>query len=306
MQKPKRSSDFALGIDGGGSKTLAIVVDAQGNERGRGQSGSTNYAAVGINQAVNHIRSAAEEAARAANCPLPLHAAWLGLAGIDRPDDCNKLLPYLHSLARIVCLTNDAELVLSALEGTVGIALIAGTGSIALGRNIQGTITRVGGWGHIFGDEGSGYEIGRQGLQAAARSADGREPRTALLELIMEEWKLNIPSDLIGKVYHEKEKASIAQLSTLVFKAARNGDEMAQKIIEQAANELALAAITVGNTLDRPGETLPIALSGGLLLHEEDFREQVLQAIRQHRPIGQVALVTQPALSAARAAIQLH
>jgi glucosamine kinase len=127
------SRSYAIGVDGGGSKTLAVVVDAQGNERGRGIAGSANYATVGIDQAVRQIHSAVEEAARAASCSLPLSAAWLGLAGIDRPGDNEILLPHLRSVAEFILLTNDAELVLSALDDAVGIALIAGTGSIARG-----------------------------------------------------------------------------------------------------------------------------------------------------------------------------
>lgn len=307
-------SSYSLGVDGGGSKTLAIIVDAQGKQRGQGLSGSSNYAAVGLSQAVTHIRSAVEEAAGEAGCTLPLHAAWLGLAGIDRQDDCDALLPHLRSLAETVYLTNDAELLLSALDNAVGVALIAGTGSIALARNAQGSIKRAGGWGHILGDEGSGYDIGRRALQAATRAADGRELATALLELIMQHWNLTSADGLIGKVYHAADKADIAQISTLVFAAARSGDSTAREIIRQAAQELALAAITVGANVgatardypyDDPVGPLPIALGGGLLLHEEDFREQVLDAIRERRAVGQIALVTQPALSAARAAIHL-
>lgn len=311
MSEPT-SSSYSLGVDGGGSKTLAIIVDAQGNQRGQGLSGSSNYAAVGMSQAVAHICSAVEEATREAGCTLPLHAAWLGLAGIDRQDDCDTLLPHLCSLAEIVHLTNDAELLLSALDHAVGVALIAGTGSIALARNQQGGIKRAGGWGHILGDEGSGYDIGRRGLQAATRAADGREPGTMLLELIMQHWNLTRADELIDKVYHAADKADIAQVSTQVFAATRSGDSVAREIVRQAAQELALAAITVGAIpcgcppSDDPSAPLPIALGGGLLLHEEDFREQVLDAIRKRRALGQVALVTQPALSAARAAIHLE
>ncbi|HZO71956.1 MAG TPA: BadF/BadG/BcrA/BcrD ATPase family protein [Ktedonobacteraceae bacterium] len=323
MSEPTASSYF-LGVDGGGSKTLAIIVDAQGNQRGQGLSGSSNYAAVGLSQAVAHIGSAVEEAAREAGCTLPLHAAWLGLAGIDRQDDCETLLPHLRSLAEIVRLTNDAELLLSALDNAVGVALIAGTGSIALARNAQGSIRRAGGWGHILGDEGSGYDIARRGLQAATRAADGREPGTMLLALITQHWNLTSPDGLIDKVYHAANKADIAQVATLVFAAASSGDSTAREIVRQAAQELALAAITaeanVGANVGATGSSpihrgsgpyadpagpLPIALGGGLLLHEEDFREQVLDAIRERRAVGQIALVTQPALSAARATIHL-
>lgn len=294
-----------LGVDGGGSKTLAILVDGQGQERGRGQSGSSNYAAVGVQQAVAHLGAAAEEAARAAGYALPLKAAWLGLAGIDRPEDVALLSPLLAPLAEQIHLTNDAELVLSGLERSVGVALIAGTGSIALGRDADGNTTRAGGWGHILGDEGSGYEIGRLALQAASRAADGRGQPTLLLNLIMNHWSLRKAEDMIGQVYKDEDKAQIARLSSLVFIAAHAGDEAARQIVQHAAHELALAALTVGKALNFPDDQMPLALGGGLLVHEAVFRMQVLRRIRHRRTPGPVVTVDQPALSGARAAITL-
>ncbi len=303
---PTRFGPAFLGIDGGGSKTLAIIVDVMGHERGRGQAGSSNYAAVGLQQAVAQLHLAAEQAAQAAGCPLPLQAAWLGLAGIDRPEDSALLLPHVQSLAAHIRLTNDAELVLSGLEQAVGVALIAGTGSIALGRDARGATTRAGGWGHILGDEGSGYEIGRLALQSAVRAADRRGEPTLLLNLIMSRWGLVKPDEIIGQVYADEDKAKIAQLSSLVFTAASAGDEAARQIVQHAAHELALVALTVSNALDFRERRLPLALGGGLLLHEVAFRMQILRRIRHRRPIGPVVIVEQPALSGARAAIRLH
>lgn len=295
-----------LGIDGGGSKTLAVIVDAGGQERGRALAGSSNYAAVGIEEALANLYAAAEQAAKTVHCRLPINAAWLGLAGVDRPGDQALFLPRLQSLAAVIRLTNDAELLLSALDDAVGVALVAGTGSIALGRDPHGTITRASGWGHILGDEGSGYDIGRLALQAAARAADGRGEATALLEQIMDHWKLERPDDMIGRVYNnDDDKAEIARLSSLVFLAARAGDRAARTIARHAADELALAALTVCHALDFPAGRVDLALGGGLLLHEAALRGQVLRRLRRRQPVGRVALVAQPALSAARAAIHL-
>lgn len=298
------SGPYFLGVDGGASKTLALIVDAQGQERGRGIAGSSNYSVVGLEHALTQLKLAVERAADQARCMLPLAAAWLGMAGVDRPEDTALLLPHLQALAGTIRLTNDAELLLSALDQAVGVALIAGTGSIALGRDKHGTTTRAGGWGHILGDEGSGYAIGQQALQAAARAADGRGPATTLLERILQHWGLQRPDALFEQVYHRSEKADIARLSTLVFAAAQAGDAPAKKMIHHAAEELALAAITVCRALDFSDGPVPLALGGGLLLQEVGFRWQVLRRIRRQRPV-KVVLVEQPALSAARAAIAL-
>lgn len=302
MQKSGQqgSDDVALGVDGGGSKTLAILVDAEGRERGRGMAGSSNYAAVGLEQALISIQSAVEQAMQAANCHVHIQSAWLGLAGLDRPEDHETLLPHLRPLAGNIRLSNDAELLLAALDDAVGVALIAGTGSIALGKDTHGVIARAGGWGHVMGDEGSGYDLGRRALQAAARAADGRGMPTLLLDLLLQHWHLHKADALISKIYPDNDKGKIAGLSSYVFQAARQNDRIAQAIIEQAAHELALAVLTVSKALDLPLE-LPLALGGGLLIHKADLRARVLQHIHRQRPTGQVVLVEQPALSAARA-----
>ncbi len=299
------ASPLYLGVDGGGSKTLAVIVDAQGQERGRGLAGGANYEAVGLEVAVQNISAAVQLALSAAHGHLPVRKAWLGLAGLDRPADYEALFPRLCSLAEFVHLTNDADLALSAVDNAVGVALIAGTGSIALGRNAHGTTLRTGGWGYLIGDEGSGYDIGRQGLQAAVRAADGRGQQTLLLASIMQHWNLQRADDIIGRVYADHDKAGIAQLSTCVFQAARQGDVVAHAIVQGAADELALAVKTVSEKLDFRQQPLPLALGGGLLLHEHDFRSLVLDMIRQHQVLGQIAHSEEPALDAARTVITL-
>lgn len=295
----RQNSIYTLGIDGGGSKTRAVVVDAQGKEHGRGLAGSSNYNAVGIERAIEHIRSAVDEAVAIAGCSLPLKAAWLGLAGVDRPVDRDVLLPRLCFIAESIRLTNDAELVLSALEGRAGVALIAGTGSIALGQDGRGRVERIGGWGHILGDEGSGYDIGRQALQAVVRAADGRGPETRLFELVLRYWELKSVDEIIGKVYSNSDKAAIAEIASLTLRAAREGDRTAHEIVRKATRELALAVVTVGNRLGLQEKELSLALGGGLLLHEAGFRSLVLRYIRKCLSIEQIAFVERPALSAA-------
>jgi glucosamine kinase len=293
-------NDLVAGVDGGGSKTLAVVVDRAGRERGRATAGASNYTVVGAEHTVAEVTRAVTEATRRAGGALPLRALWVGLSGVDRPGARDLLAPPLRSLATDVRLTNDAELVFGALDGAVGVVLIAGTGSIALGRDRTGTTIRAGGWGHLIGDEGSGYDLGRQAIQAAARAADGRGPATALLDAILRQWELDRPLAMIPRVYGAGDKAEIAALSMVVFAAAREGDPVARRIMAGAAGELALAAGAVGDRLAFPDNRLPLALAGGLLAGEADYRAMVLRRLRRRRPIGPVRLVVDPALSAAR------
>ncbi len=292
---------YYLGVDGGGTKTLAVIVDAQGRECGHGRAGSANYASVGVEQALQNIHDAIQQAIREVPCSFPLTKAWLGLAGIDRSSDAALFSSYLRELADFVLVTNDAELLLSALGKEAGVVLIVGTGSIALARAQDGMVTRVGGWGHILGDEGSGYDIGRRGLQAAVRAADRRGKATILLTLVLQGWQLHNAEDILDAVYTIDNKAKIAQAATYVTLAARQGDQVALEIIEQAVDELALLVQTVTPPLSQ----LPIALGGGLLLHNDFLCERVIRRIRQKQALGPIIRVEYPAFSAACAAITL-
>lgn len=288
-----------LGVDGGGSKTRAVVVDSTGAERGRGEAGSSNYQAVGLARAVAELQRAASEAADAAGCGLPLAGAWLGLAGMDSPSDYDALLPHTRCLAASVRLTNDAELLLSGLEGLTGVALIAGTGAIALGRDVSGRIVRASGWGHVLGDEGSGYDLGRSALRAALRAADGRGRPTALLTAVLDAWELSAPEQILQRVYPATDKAGIARLAPLVLRCAVEGDTVAAMLVRRGAAELALAAHTISLALGSADAPLNLACGGSLLVHDEWYRREVLRRLERRQPLGFVAVVTDPALSAA-------
>jgi N-acetylglucosamine kinase-like BadF-type ATPase len=287
-----------LAVDGGGSKTQAVVVDSHGAVCGRGASGSSNLRAIGVKPAVRQLR-AAIEAALPPGARSTVDTAWFGLSGVHGAGGANLLAPHLLSVAHEVTITNDAEFALAGLHNEPGVALIAGTGSIALGRDASGQIIQVGGWGHLLGDEGSAYDIGRRAALAAVRAADGRGPSTALLPLILERWGLREPRSMIDHVYRTQEKAPIASLAPAILDAARRGDRMARAIRRQACDELAQAAIAVINALDIAGP-VPLILGGGLLIHERDLRRAVVARIRRRRALGRVSLVREPALWAAR------
>jgi N-acetylglucosamine kinase-like BadF-type ATPase len=288
-----------LGVDGGGTSTRAVIVDAGGQECGRGHAGSANQTAVGLDMAVANIRQAVGQAARAAGQEPPLAGAWYGLAGVDRSLDKQRLLPRLAELAARTRLTNDAELGLAALPGTCGVCLIAGTGSIAVGRDRTGRHARAGGWGHVLGDEGSGYAMGRAALQAVTRAADGRGPATALTAAILHAWDLREPAAIITHVYPAGEKAVIAALAPLVLQHAGD-DAVARRIVVDAANELAITALATAGQLDFPGP-VPLALVGSLLIAYPALRAAVVRRIRRRRPVAPVVTVPDPALAAAQA-----
>jgi N-acetylglucosamine kinase-like BadF-type ATPase len=303
-----------IGIDAGGTKTLALLAAPGGQVLARGEAGPSNYQSAGREAALAALTQAAEGALRAAGLPRgAVTAACLGAAGADRPEDRGLFEDWAAQVfpsARFrIC--NDALIVLYA--GTPagwGLAMISGTGSIAYGRRPDGQLGRAGGWGYLLGDEGSGYGIGLAALRAAVRAADGRGPATALLPALLERWSLDGPTRLVRKVYGELAgapgRAEIARLSRLVEECAGDGDDTAAAILTEAGQELALAAAAVAGRLFSAPEPLPCALTGGVLVKGRRVREAFLAAAAQRGlALAPVALVEEPALGALRLAQEL-
>jgi N-acetylmuramic acid 6-phosphate etherase len=264
-----------LGIDGGGTTTDLAIVDASGRVIARRQGPTSNQAVVGFAQASGTLIELITEGAAEANLPVPLTTGWIGLAGSDRPEDREAFAQALDYLVRDLRITNDAELVLSGTPGGAGIALIAGTGSIAFVRNRDGLTGRSGGWGHIFGDEGSAYRVAVDGLRAVAAAADGRGPETTLTGLLIEAWRAETPQQLIRRVYApEIRKADIAATAPLILDAAEADDAVAAGIVERAGDELAELVMSLARRI--PFDTPPpVACTGGLILRSATLRERV-------------------------------
>lgn len=282
-------SELVIGVDGGGTKTvawLATVGSADSSEvLGRGIAGPGNPRAVGFDAAQVNIEAAIEAAFADAKSPRrPTAAACLALAGAGRPDEQQRIAAWAsgRAIARQVIVCGDAEPILAAASSeNVGVVLIAGTGSLAWGRNAAGKTARTGGWGYLLGDEGSGYSIALAGLRAAVRAADGREPATVLLPRFLQALSIAQPEDLIAAVYSpEMTRRRVAELAGVVFESATI-DAAAESIVEQAVSELAGHVATLVSQLWHPGANYMVALAGGLLLNQRDYREQVTRKIEQ-------------------------
>lgn len=298
---PHTASGAYLAVDAGGTKTQAVFVDRAGQVIGQGSAGSGNQRAVGHDRALAHIHAAVDTASRAARVAPPFAAAWCGLAGVDSPTDVLAFRADLALLAPDVRVSNDAELVLAGLEGRPGVALIAGTGSIALARGGAGQMVRVGGWGHLVGDEGSGYDLGRRALQRATWMADGRLPCGALLDLVLAHLGVAAPADIIERVYAEPSKTTTAGLAPIVLRAARGGDQDARVVVRAAASALAEMATSAARQLGAAGSPLALALGGSLLVRDARYREAVVRRIRRRVTVGRACLVPEPARTAAQA-----
>lgn len=294
-------SDLILGIDGGGSKTRALLADASGAVLGAGTAGSSNYQSVGFAVATGALQSAIADAFQQAGREAvsdTIAAACFGLSGVDRPADQALFQQWLsvQSVALRWTIVNDAELVLAAgTPDAWGVALICGTGSICFGRSPDGRTTRAGGWGYLLGDEGSGYDIGVQALRLATQTADGRADAHGLLRMVLDEWQLVEPFELIGYVYRpEMTRAALAALARPVAALAEQGDQHAQTILDRAGRELGRLVAAVAYTLDLQQPAL--ALGGGLLGAQHSLQ----QAVQRYAdlPLGPLRYVSDPAQGA--------
>lgn len=280
--------DLILAIDGGGSKTmawLAIRGEQGGIQRiGAGRSGPSNARSVGFERATANldlaIDAAFDDAKRARTT---VASACLSLAGADRESEQAEIRSWTQQrqLTHRLMITNDAIPVLyAASDDGVGIGLISGTGSLAIGRSATGATARCGGWGGLFGDEGSGYQIGVAGLRAVARAADGRGPQTSLLPRILERFQISSPSELVPIIYSEQtDRSSIARLAPIVFAAAESGDAAAAAIVESAAAELSEMVAVLASRLGFADAPFVFAVTGGVLTQQPGFAERLRQLL---------------------------
>lgn len=298
----EQMGDFILGIDGGGTRTVALLArpDTEGGWRilGRGESGPSNRQAVGTDFALRAVDAAIVQAfTRAGIRRQPVRAVCLGLAGAGRRDDQNLINEWAARirLAKSVRVVGDVELLLAAgtPEGW-GVAVVAGTGSMAHARGPDGTTARAGGWGYLIGDEGSGYSLALSGLRAVARAADGRGPETELTARFLDACDLTRPEELVPLVYRNSDRTTIAGFAPILLEAAEDGDSVAGEIVRDAANELALAVDAAVRSLGLT--TFPLAVSGGLLVTSDFYREQFLTALGAlNLTASAVVVVSEPA-----------
>ena len=262
--------NYVIGIDGGGSKTVGLIATSDGTILSRAEVGGSNYHVVGADCTEQILAGLVVTLLNQADvAPDSQIACCLGMAGLGRKSDRNIISNICDSVGlnghRI--LTHDAEIALVGGLGKLeGVILISGAGAIAYGRTSDGYSVRSNGWGHLLGNEGSGYSIGLQGLRAVVRAEDGRARPTKIRDCILFETGLSTPEDLVTWV-HSSSKGKIARLSRMVFEAMELGDEVAKQIIIHSADELTRSAQVVIDRLDlNPAPKM--VLSGGVMLNQ--------------------------------------
>jgi N-acetylglucosamine kinase-like BadF-type ATPase len=256
-----------LGVDGGQSGTAAVIGDETGRVLGTGEAGPCNHAAAGEGRAKLERAVAGSIAGACAEAGLDpasvsFEAACFGMSG--GPDDKQEILAGIIRTRRLI-VTNDAVIALSgATSSGQGIITIAGTGSIAFGRNGAGQCARAGGWGYIFGDEGGGFDIAREATRAMLRAEEGWGPSTRLRDSLLEATGTRSANEMLHLFYTDSwPRSRVAKLARLVDAAASDSDPVALDILNNAAQQLALLAAAVRQQLWPEGGSVQVAYIGG-------------------------------------------
>jgi N-acetylglucosamine kinase-like BadF-type ATPase len=287
---------YVIGIDGGGTKTEAVVLGIDGQQLTALTGKATNPHAVGFDSAMRHLQELLSEiwtnpVYRQESCI----GITVGLAGVDTAQEKQKVMKELDLyLKRLlvkspVRISNDAEIGLMATLGKQeGSVVISGTGSIVYGITPEGEKLRVGGWGHLLGDQGSGYSIGLQTLQAVMQSHDGVFPPTLMTKLIMEQYSFQSIIELKPYIYEPTiKKQEIAAFARFCLTAAEHQDERALLILQHSTAELASQTVTL---IDKHPAFASgdLVLSGSMFTHSSYFYKSFESQLRGAFPLLQI------------------
>ncbi|MDR3706748.1 MAG: BadF/BadG/BcrA/BcrD ATPase family protein [Capsulimonadaceae bacterium] len=303
---------FVIGVDGGGSKTRAVILPlpAAAAERDTPSfvSGPSNLAAVGAERAGDAILRACDGVTTLSGCSrADIAAVNVGVAGFSHEASRDAVLNRMRQAfpnASVSLVPDYIAAFDGALGGQPGIVVIAGTGQIAYGRNAQGDELRAGGYGHLIDDSGSGYGVGRRALAAALASRDGSGAATRLEALVLDSLAVSELSAVVAGVHGGAiDRARIASLAPLVSDAAAEGDLAAMSILTETGRFLATLAIGIATKLWEPGERFDVACAGGLWSSHHALTDAFTAAVAaSKRTALLVAPRYEPAIGAALAA----
>ncbi|MFN6963138.1 MAG: N-acetylglucosamine kinase [Pyrinomonadaceae bacterium] len=304
LRDRRRMPFVYLGVDGGGTKTTACLMNAAREVIAEGTAGPSNPLRVGVETAVSNIAKAIELACDECDIArFDFVAATLGLAGVRRQDIRERVREsFVRRLGvRRTTVVTDAEIALFGTTlGKAGLVVIAGTGSVCLGKNDAGELAISGGWGPLAGDEGGGVGIAQAALHQIAKASDGRGVPTSLSERASEYFRASTPENLIVAIYSPQvDNSRIAGFARHVVEAARDGDAVAIDILADAGRELGVAACAVIKKLDLTRRKIPIGCVGSIFKAGELITRPMTETIHAVAP---KAFLTEPQMPPAHAA----
>lgn len=284
-----------IGIDGGGTKTVSLTTDENFKTLHTSTYPPTNLTSHGIETVSQIILEIIDDSLNAVGSNnISQVSIAAGLAGAGREDDCKKLK--VHLLQNLVnkykkefniSIVTDAVIALEgALSGRVGAILIAGTGSILFGKDVNNNFFRVGGFGKILGDEGGGYSIGKKALQLFSHSLDGRKTKTQLDDLFSTTYQITDVNTLIKKVY--SGEIEFQNLTPLVLKAAEEKYIEAIQILEVETDELVKHIPSMLNKMN--SNIVELSFVGSLISNENFYSTLLKEKIKNQFP--QVKIIT--------------
>jgi len=302
---------WVVGIDAGGTKTEAWAVAADGEIVARATCGAGNPLTVGFDHAAGVVMEALAAVSLSRTEPS---LVCIGMAGVGRPPERNRMVAALkakglpregwdcdpaqfisgevtiHPQAGAALLDHDAMIALAAVtNGGPGVAVIAGTGSIAFAVDESGKRLRSGGWGHLYDDRGSAFWIGSETLGAVCQAYDGRGPATGLVDAVCLALRAkDLPGVTSHLLCHENPKAAIASVAPVCGDAAEAGDAVAQHIIEQAGEELALMAAAVVNAGAFAHRPVAVGLQGGAFANVKGLRQALEHSLAKREVAAHV------------------
>jgi len=279
----ERHSRYFLGVDGGQSSTLTVLINEDGEILASALSGPCNHIHEpgGLERQYRALREGYERVMAAAGVTDELACAYLGLTGSGSLETARRV----YRTARLVLRSDTVIALAGAIPEMVGVIVIAGTGSVAYGRNADGEEALAGGMGYFAGDEGSGFDIARRGIQAIYQAADGRGPQTLLTGIILAGFECETLRQLHRKIYSGAlSRDQLARAASMVGQAAAQGDAVAVRILADAGHELGRAAAAVLTRLAMTAVPVPVAPIGGVFKAGELVTGPLLARLHQTNP----------------------
>ncbi|MBU5334422.1 BadF/BadG/BcrA/BcrD ATPase family protein [Anaerocolumna aminovalerica] len=259
---------YIMGVDGGGTHSRVLVTDLNGNEIYQGIGKSTNIESNSLETVQKNFKDLFQEFHNKSDYSKEeCISICVGTAGADTPEAVDLITGLISNLGYtcFIEVLNDSEIALAAeTKGKPGIIIISGTGSIGFGVNEFGEKWRVGGFGYLVGDEGSGYWVARKGIGAALQDFDHSGDKTILTEMLKEHLKLERFDKILDFIY-SANKSEIAKLATLVIQGCEQGDIVSKEIMDSAAAYLARMVITLARELQMTTQSCPVIYGGGFL-----------------------------------------
>lgn len=275
--------DIFIGVDGGGTKTEAVVINNRGKVLSRYSGSSTNPYVVTFDGAMLELMSVLDKVIQPLASSIPeatIKGICLGMSGVNTTEEKDNVISSLRAyqeqrgLSFPISMTNEAIISLMASLGReYGILVISGTGSNTYGITKKGEQYRVGGWGHILGDEGSGYQIGLLSLKTVIKSLEGMLPPTSMTKRITDAYDFEHISELKAYVYKSSiGRSDIAAFARYCVEAAKDGDVVAHNILRDQARELAETTIALIGRHPELRET-EVVCTGSIFKHSAVFQD---------------------------------